>query len=84
MPDQAKLRGVKPIQNELRKNKISSIGNLPGRKTDWRGERMELEFRKKNKSDRMMRSESFDVQKVKKTGWKDAESREAFPSPGWE
>ena len=40
---------------------------------------MELDFRKKNKPDRMMRSKSFDTQEVREIGRKEAEKSRGFP-----
>ena len=63
---------VKPIQNKLRE-----IQNLiecrPSRaETGRRGERMELDSRKKSKRDRMIRSKSFEIQEVREIGRKEA------------
>ena len=44
-----------------------------------RGERMELDSRKKSRRDRMMRSKSFDMQKVREIGWKEAGESRGFP-----
>ena len=40
---------------------------------------MELDFRKKNRRDRMMRSNSFDTQEVKKISLKEAGESRGFP-----
>ena len=40
---------------------------------------MELNSRKKNKRDRMMRSKSFETQEVKKIGRKEAGESRGFP-----
>ena len=40
---------------------------------------MELDSRKKSRPDSMMRSKSFDRQKVKEIGWKEAEQSRSFP-----
>ena len=40
---------------------------------------MELDSRKKNRWDRMMRSKSFDTQEVREIGWKEAGESRAFP-----
>ena len=45
---------------------------------------MELDSRKKSRRDRMMRSKSFEMQKVREIGRKMQESRQAFPSCEWE
>ena len=56
---------VKPIRNGLRKVQ-NLIECRPTRaETARRGERMELDSRKKRRRDRMMRSNSFDTQEVR-------------------
>ena len=40
---------------------------------------MELDSRKKSRRDRMMRSNSFDTQEVRKIGRKEAEESRGFP-----
>ena len=40
---------------------------------------MELDFRKKSRRDRMMRSKSFNAQEVKKIGQKEAGESRGFP-----
>ena len=40
---------------------------------------MELDSRKKNRWDRMMRSNSFDMQEVREIGWKEAGKSRGFP-----
>ena len=60
---------VKPIRNELRKIK-NLIKSRPSRAETsrfppCRGEKIELDPRKKSRRDRMMRSKSFDTQKVR-------------------
>ena len=44
---------------------------------------MELDSGKKSRRDRVMRSNSFETQEVRKIGRKEQESQEAFPSYGW-
>ena len=51
----------------------------PGRKPAWRGERTQLDFRKKSRRDRMMRSKSFGTQEVKEIGRKEAGELRGFP-----
>ena len=62
---------VKPIRNGLRKVQ-NLIKSRPSRAETWRGERMQLDSRKKNRRDRMMRSNSFDTQEVREIGRKEA------------
>ena len=45
----------------------------------WRGERMELDSRKKNRRDRIMRSKSFDTQEVRETGRNEAGESRGLP-----
>ena len=52
---------VKPIRNGLRKGTKSKV-DRPWRKLAWRGEKMELDSRKKSRRDRMMRSQSSEMQ----------------------
>ena len=40
---------------------------------------MELDSRKKSSRDRMMRSNSFETQEVRKTDWKEARKSRGFP-----
>ena len=40
---------------------------------------MELYFRKKSRRDRMMRSNSFEMQEVREIGWKGAGESRGFP-----
>ena len=40
---------------------------------------MELDFRKKSRRDRMMRSNSFETQEVREIGWKEARESRGFP-----
>ena len=40
---------------------------------------MELDSRKKSRRDRMMRSNSFDMQEVREIGWKEAGESRGFP-----
>ena len=70
---------VKPIRNGLR-NVQNLIKCRPFRaETCWRGKRMELDFRKKSRRDRMMRSKSFDTHEVREIGGKEAGESRAFP-----
>ena len=70
---------VKPIRNGLRKVQNLIECRRPGRKPAWRGERMELDSRKKRRRVRMMRSNSFDTQEVRETGRKEAGESRGFP-----
>ena len=70
---------VKPIRNGLRKVQNLSRVDRSGRTPAWRGERMELDSRKKSRRDRMMRSNSFDTQEVREIGWKEAGESRGFP-----
>ena len=40
---------------------------------------MELDSRKKSRHDRMMHSNSFDMQEVREIGWKEAGESRGFP-----
>ena len=40
---------------------------------------MELDFRKKSRLDRMMRSKSFETQEMREIGWKVAGESRGFP-----
>ena len=40
---------------------------------------MELDYRKKSRRDRMMRSKSFEMQEVGEIGWKEAGESRGFP-----
>ena len=40
---------------------------------------MELDFRKKSRPDRMMRSKSFETQEMREIGWKVAGESRGFP-----
>ena len=64
---------------------MGSKVDRPGRKPAWREERMELDFRKKNRRDRMMRLNSFETQdeREREAGRKQP-CQEVFPSYGWE
>ena len=70
---------VKPIRNGLRKVQNLIECRPPVRKPAWRGERMELDSRKKSRRDRMMRSNSFDTQEVREIGRKEAGESRGFP-----
>ena len=70
---------VKPIRNGLRKVQ-NLIKCRPSRaKTGLTGERMELDFRKKSRRDRMMCSKSFDTQEMREIGRKEAGESRGFP-----
>ena len=69
---------VKLIRDGLRKEQ-NLIQSRPSKaKLAWRGERMELDSRKKKRRDRMMRSKSFDTQVVREIGPKEAEESRGF------
>ena len=70
---------VKPIRNGLRKVQ-NLIKCRPSRaETGLAGERIKLDSKKKRKRDRMMRSNSFDTQEVRKIGLKEAGESRGFP-----
>ena len=69
---------VKLIRDELRKVQ-NLIQSRPSKvKLAWRGERMELDSRKKSRRDRMMRSKSFETHEVREIGPKEAEESRGF------
>ena len=70
---------LNPSEMDRERGRIRSRVDCPGRKQAWRGERMELDFRKKSRRDKMMPSKSFDTQKVREIGRKEAEESRGFP-----
>ena len=58
--------------------RIGSSVDCPGQKPAWWGERMELDSRKKSRWDRIMHSESFEMQEVREIGWKYAGESRGF------
>ena len=50
----------------------------PGQKLAWQVERMELDSRKKSRRDRIMRSNSFDTQKIEQISRKEAGESRGF------
>ena len=56
---------VKSIQNGLSQEQNLIQSRLSRVETAWRGEKMELDSRKKSSRDRMMRLKSFDTQEVR-------------------
>ena len=75
----ARPRFVKPIRNGLRKVQNLIECRPFSAETGLGGERMELDFRKKTRRDRMMCSKSFDTQEVRETGRKEAGESRGFP-----
>ena len=70
---------VKPIRNGLRKVQ-NLIKCRPSRaETDLAGRENGIRFQKKNRRDRMMRSNSFDMQEVREIGRKEAGESRGFP-----
>ena len=65
---------VKPIRNGLRNEK-----NLIKCRPSWWGEKMELDSRKKSRRARMMHSNSFETQEVRKIGRKEVGKSRGFP-----
>ena len=74
-----RLGFVKPIQNGVRKIK-NLIKSRPSRaETGLAGkEKVELDSRKESRRDRMMRSNSFETQKVRQIGRKEARKYRGF------
>ena len=78
-PRRARLGCDKPIRNRLRKEQ-NLIESRPSRaETGPGGERIELDFKKKSRRDRIMCSKSFDTQEVREIGQKEAGESKGFP-----
>ena len=71
---------LNPSEMDWERYRIWSSVDRPRRKPAWWGERMELDSRKKSRRDRMMRSNSFDMQEVREIGRKEAGESRGFPT----
>ena len=70
---------LNPSKMDWERYRIWSSVNCPGRKPACRGERIELDSKKKSRRDRMMRSKSSDTQEMREIGRKEAGESRGFP-----
>ena len=71
---------LNPSEMDWERYRIWSRVDRPGRKLAWRGEKLELDSRKKSKRDRMMRSKSFDTQELREIDRKESGKSRGFSS----